>query len=85
MTDLSRLPASLTDGEIVLDAHTPADAEAHLAGEDAEMRRRFEAAAGHSRGDAGRHEALDGGADAGGPMFAYALRDLAGTLMGGGG
>jgi len=31
----------LSDGVIVLDRHTPADAEAHLAGEDEEQARRF--------------------------------------------
>ncbi len=37
-----RRPESLTDGEIVLDAHTMEDVEAHLRGEDEEMLRRFD-------------------------------------------
>ena len=36
------LPPSLTDGVIRLDAPTVADAEAHVAGEDREIRLRFE-------------------------------------------
>jgi RimJ/RimL family protein N-acetyltransferase len=36
------LPDHLTDGVIVLDGHTLADAEAHWQGEDEEMRLRFE-------------------------------------------
>ena len=38
-----RLPAAHTDGVIRLDSHTLADAEAHVAGEDREMRLRFDA------------------------------------------
>jgi hypothetical protein len=37
------LPDALTDGVITIDGHRLADAEAHLAGEDAEMRLRFDA------------------------------------------
>jgi RimJ/RimL family protein N-acetyltransferase len=79
-----RLADRLTDGVIVLDPHTLADAEAHWAGEDAEMMRRF---------DALRRATLDEikGAmqrwidfrAAGGPQYPYAMRDLSGVLMGG--
>lgn len=79
-----RLPQSLTDGVVLLDAHLLEDAEAHLAGEDAEMRRRF---------DAERPASIDGtrvaigrwieGRRNGGPMFAYAMRLPSGELIGG--
>src|SRR5580658_1246659 len=77
------LPRRLTDGVIVLDPHTEADAEAHWEGEDAEMRHRFEAT---------RQATLDemrfamrrwmGMWDAGGPQISYAMR-LNGALIGG--
>jgi RimJ/RimL family protein N-acetyltransferase len=79
-----RLPHSLTDGEIVLDSHTIQDAEAHLRGEDDEMLRRF---------DSSQRSTLEQtraairrwieARDAGGPMFAYALRQHSRLLMGG--
>jgi RimJ/RimL family protein N-acetyltransferase len=79
-----RLPASMSDGAIVLDAHTLADAEAHWRGEDDEMRRRFEsprrATLDDTRAAIGRW--IEARA-AGGPNFAYALRKPAGALMGG--
>lgn len=81
---LIRLPDALSDGVILLDAHQVEDAEAHLEGEDDEMRLRF---------DAPRKATLDEvrgamarwieGRKAGGPMFAYALRRAPGVLMGG--
>lgn len=81
---LLRLPDTLSDGVVLLDTHRVEDAEAHLAGEDDEMRLRF---------DAPRKATLDEvrgamarwieGRKAGGPMFAYALRRPAGELMGG--
>src|SRR5690242_12419236 len=40
---LLRLPETLTDGTILLDAHRPEDAETHWREEDEEMRRRFDA------------------------------------------
>ncbi len=84
MTDALRLPATLSDGEIVLDGHVLADAEAHLAGEDAEMRRRFEAPGpatlGGTRAAMARWIAARA---AGGPMFAYAVRGPDGALIGG--
>lgn len=43
MSQPLRLPQTLSDGEALLDGHTPADAEAHWTGEDDEMRRRFDA------------------------------------------
>src|SRR5580704_11338871 len=78
------LPPTLTDGVIVLDAHTVEDAEAHYAGEDMEMVRRFngveKAPLEDIRGAMRRWIAMRA---AGGPQFAYALRDLSGVLMGG--
>jgi RimJ/RimL family protein N-acetyltransferase len=79
-----RLPDSLSDGMILLDAHTPDDAEPHWRGEDDEMRRRFDAIRPATleeiRGAVQRW--IDYRA-AGGPQFAYALRQPSGTLMGG--
>jgi RimJ/RimL family protein N-acetyltransferase len=80
------LPDRLTDGHIVLDGHTLADAEAHWRGEDDEMRRRFDwplmrrVTLEHVQGVMRRWmEARI----AGGPMFVCAVRDLAGVLVGG--
>ena len=82
--DAIRLPASLTDGVILLDAHTVSDAEAHFRGEDAEMLLRFDsserATLEQTRAAIGRW--IDARA-AGGPMFAYALRRPSGLLIGG--
>ena len=81
-----RLPDRLTDGRIVLDGHTLADAEAHWLGEDDEMRRRFDwplmrrVALKHVEGVMRRW--IEARA-AGGPMIAYAVRDRSGVLMGG--
>ena len=79
------LPLTLTDGVILLDSHTVEDAEAHHAGEDMEMVRRFDgtekASLEQIRGAMRRWIAMRA---AGGPQFAYAMRDLAsGVLMGG--
>lgn len=79
------LPPTLTDGVIWLDSHTVEDAEAHHAGEDDEMIRRFDgtekATIEQMRGAMRRWIAMRA---AGGPQFAYALRDRAGgALMGG--
>jgi len=78
------LPPTLTDGVILLDSHTVEDAEAHHAGEDMEMVRRFDgvekAPLEDIRGAMRRWIAMRA---AGGPQFAYALRDLSGVLMGG--
>jgi RimJ/RimL family protein N-acetyltransferase len=80
---LIRLPETLTDGVLVLDAHRIEDAEAHLAGEDDEMRRRFDslrpATLEETRGAMARWMAQRA---AGGPQFAYAAR-LDGVLIGG--
>lgn len=79
-----RLPASLTDGVIVLDAHSLADAEAHWRGEDDEMRRRFDSPRPPTLEEV---QAAIGrwveARAAGGPNFAYALRTPAGVLVGG--
>jgi len=78
------LPPTLTDGVVLLDSHTVEDAEAHHAGEDMEMVRRFDgvekAALEDIRGAMRRWIAMRA---AGGPQFAYALRDLSGVLVGG--
>jgi RimJ/RimL family protein N-acetyltransferase len=78
------LPPTLTDGVILLDSHTVDDAEAHHAGEDDEMIRRFDgtekATLEQTRGAMRRWIAMRA---AGGPQFAYALRNLSGALMGG--
>jgi RimJ/RimL family protein N-acetyltransferase len=82
-----RLPATLMDGVVRLDSHTVADAQAHVAGEDREMRLRFEApdpdvAAGveHVRGVIGGWIAARA---AGGPNIVYAVRADSGDLIGG--
>ena len=79
-----RLPERLTDGVIVLDSHTLADAEAHFEGEDEEMRRRFDsrrrATLEEMRGAVQRW--IDG-RRTGHPEFPYALRLPSGVLMGG--
>jgi RimJ/RimL family protein N-acetyltransferase len=78
------LPPTLGDGVIVLDAHTIEDAEAHHAGEDMEMVRRFDrtekATLEQIRGAMRRWMAMRA---ARGPQFAYAMRGPAGVLMGG--
>jgi RimJ/RimL family protein N-acetyltransferase len=79
------LPPTLTDGVIWLDSHTIEDAEAHYAGEDMEMVRRFDgtekASVEQLRDAMRRWIAMRA---AGGPQFAYALRDgVGGVLMGG--
>jgi RimJ/RimL family protein N-acetyltransferase len=81
---LLRLPESLTDGVILLDAHAVEDAEAHLRGEDEEMRRRFDAARPATLAETRRamRRWIEGRAT-GRPMFAYALRGPSGLLMGG--
>src|SRR5271165_4245654 len=81
---LLRLPETLSDGVVLLDAHAPEDAEAHLEGEDEEMRLRFDAprAATLAETRAAMTRWMEGRA-AGGPMFAYALRQASGRLMGG--
>src|ERR1700724_768036 len=79
-----RLPESLTDREIILDSHTMADAEAHLQGEDDEMLLRFGSSrrASLEQTRAAIRHWIDA-RDAGGPMFAYALRQPSRLLMGG--
>jgi RimJ/RimL family protein N-acetyltransferase len=69
---------------IVLDAHTLADAEAHWRGEDDEMQRRFDALRPATLAEISSaiQRFIDARA-AGGPQFAYAMRDLSGVLMGG--
>jgi RimJ/RimL family protein N-acetyltransferase len=79
-----RLPPLLTDGVVLLDEHQLADAAADLAGEDDEIRRRF---------DGGRPATLAEAEDAirryqarrvaEGPEVTYALRLADATLIGG--
>jgi RimJ/RimL family protein N-acetyltransferase len=79
-----RLPAVLSDGVVRLDEHRLEDAAANLAGEDDEIRRRF---------DGGRPTTLAEAEDtirryqarraAEGPEVTYALRLPDGTLIGG--
>ncbi|HEX3918428.1 MAG TPA: GNAT family N-acetyltransferase [Caulobacteraceae bacterium] len=79
-----RLPESLTDGVLLLDAPTLADAEAHQAGEDDEMRLRFDslrrATLEETRGAMQRW--MDARA-AGHPNFAYMARLPGAGLIGG--
>jgi RimJ/RimL family protein N-acetyltransferase len=78
------LPQAMSDGVIWLDGHRIEDAEAHHAGEDDEMIRRFDgtqkATLEQTRDAVRRWIAMRA---AGGPQFAYALRDATGVLMGG--
>lgn len=76
------LPPRLADGEIVLDSYQEGDAEAHLAGEDEEMRRRFEAT-GSSSLEQTRSVILRWAARSEPSNVNYALRDRTGRLLGG--
>jgi RimJ/RimL family protein N-acetyltransferase len=82
-TALNQLPDSITNGVILLDAYRLEDAEAHLAGEDEEMRRRFDALRPASLDETRRAIERWIGRASGGPMFTYALRDVSERLMGG--
>lgn len=79
-----QLPASLTDGVVKLDAHRLEDAAQDLAGEDEEIRRRFDGARPTTVAEAEdairRYTARRA---AGGPEVTYALRLPDGTLIGG--
>ena len=79
-----RLPESLGDGVILLNPHTPDDAEPHWRGEDEEMRLRFDALRPATLEEvrAAVQRWIDFRAD-GGPQFAYAMRQPSGTLIGG--
>jgi RimJ/RimL family protein N-acetyltransferase len=81
------LPATLSDGVVRLDSHTLADAEAHMAGEDREMRLRFEAPDPDAiAGVAHVRSVLQSWIDArtaGGPNIVYAVRTLSNDLVGG--
>jgi RimJ/RimL family protein N-acetyltransferase len=79
-----RLPVFVIDGEIILDSHTILDAEAHLRGEDEEMLRRFDTSQRSTleQTRVAIRRWVDARA-AGGPMFAYALRQPSRLLMGG--
>ncbi len=80
----TRLSDVLTDGRIVLDAHTLEDAEAHWRAEDEETRRRFEAPRPATLAETrATIERWIYGRTVGGPMFAYAVRTPSGVLMGG--
>ena len=88
MTDggalLRQLPDSMSDGIVRLDPYRIEDAEEHHLGEDEEMRRRFDADRPATLEETRRAlERWIAGRAAGGPMFAYALRDPSGRLMGG--
>jgi [ribosomal protein S5]-alanine N-acetyltransferase len=78
------LPETLTDGIVLLDSHRLEDAEAHLAAEDEEMRRRFDAARPATLEQTRNAMArwIEGRA-AGGSVFAYAVRRPDGLLIGG--
>jgi RimJ/RimL family protein N-acetyltransferase len=81
------LPARLTDGVVVLGPYALTDAHAHWRGEDEEMRRRFDApnpetAASLEATRAAIGQFIEARA-AGGPNIAYAVRTLAGDLVGG--
>ncbi len=79
-----RLPERLEDGVVLLDAHRVEDAEAHLQGEDEEMRRRFDASRPATLAET--RDAMRRWIEAraaGGPKFAYAVRQPSGLLMGG--
>ena len=79
-----RLPTLLADGIVRLDAHRLDDAAADLAGEDDEIRRRFDGGRPSTIGEA--QDAIRRYARrraAGGPEVTYALRLADGTLIGG--
>jgi RimJ/RimL family protein N-acetyltransferase len=79
-----RLPETLTDGVVRLDGHRLVDAEAHWAGEDDEMMRRFDSPRKATLEETRAVMERWGAARlAGGPEFIYALRDPSGRLMGG--
>jgi RimJ/RimL family protein N-acetyltransferase len=82
-----RLPDTLTDGKLQLDAYTLADAEAHATGEDREMRLRFDApdpdAAAPLEHVRGVMRSWISARAAGGPNIVYAIRDGEGALAGG--
>lgn len=70
---------TLTDGVVQLDAFGPGDVEAHLANEDEEMARRFGWWPNRSTADNAR-AAFDRWAESwasGGPIRAFAVRDVA--------
>jgi len=81
---LHQLPPALSDGIVLLDAHRIEDAEAHLRGEDEEMRRRFDAVRPATLDETRRAMSrwIEARA-AGHPIFAYAMRDPSGRLIGG--
>ena len=81
---LIRLPKSLKDGTLLLNAYQVEDAEAHLEGEDEEMRRRFDAVRPATLEET--RQAMRRwieGRRTGAPMFAYAIRRRSGPLIGG--
>jgi RimJ/RimL family protein N-acetyltransferase len=84
MGTLLRLPERLTDGVVVLDGHTLADAPAHWAGEDEEMWRRFDAPRRATLGEVrGAMQRWMDARAAGEPNFCYAVRGAVGAQMGG--
>ena len=77
-----RLPPRLADGDVVLDSYRVADAEAHFAGEDEEMRLRFEAP-GPSTLKQTRNAIFRWSARCEPSIVNYAMRDRTGQLLGG--
>lgn len=78
------LPPSLTDGVIRLDAHRLEDAANDLAGEDEEIRRRFDCERPTTVAEAeGAIRRYNKRRAAGGPEVTYAVRLPDGTLIGG--
>lgn len=76
----------LTDGVIVLDQHTVADADAHLAGEDEEQARRFGWHPARSTPESARRAIEEWQAlwESSGPSRTFAIRDpQTGALAGG--
>jgi RimJ/RimL family protein N-acetyltransferase len=81
---LIRLPESLDDGTLLLNVHRVEDAEAHLEGEDEEMRSRFDAVRPATLEETRRAmRRWIEGRRTGAPMFAYAIRQRSGRLIGG--
>ena len=75
----------LSDDVVVLDRHTDADVDAHLAGEDEEQARRFGWHPARSTVDSVRRALADWSADwaSDGSSRTFAIRDHSGTLAGG--
>jgi RimJ/RimL family protein N-acetyltransferase len=78
------LPATITDGVIVLDGYVPSDAQTHWESEDAEMMRRFDAPRRSTLDEVrGTIQRWQEARSAGGPAITYAMRSGGGVLLGG--